>query len=226
MKKQLLILVSALNLVVLPTMADTFNDATGDFTGGNSSLDITSVSVVNDATTLTFTINLAADPAANSWHNYYVGIVKPSASGGGVFNATGGWGKDIQMSSGGMDYVLASWNPPGSGASILAWDGASTWTSVNGSAGVGASSVTIPVALSALGLSIGDTIGFDVWTTDSGGDTVLDALSDSTSRSWNSNPFDTGANALPFTLVPEPGVCALLGLGALALIRRAVRRLP
>ena len=114
-----------------------------------------------------------------------------------------------------MDFVLASY-PYYAGYDLKTWNG-SAWTTSGGSASENTTSVTIPVSLSALGLAPGDTIKFDVWTSDSGADTVLDALSDGTSRSWNSNPFDTGANALSYTVtqVPEPAGFALLALGAL-----------
>jgi hypothetical protein len=86
-------------------------------------------------------------------------------------------------------------------------------------------SVTIPVALASLGLSPGDTFTFDVWASTSGGDTVLDALSDGTARSWNSNPFDTGQNALSYTVaVPEPAFISLFGLAGIVLACRCNRR--
>src|SRR5215470_2209577 len=90
--------------------AASYSDASGDFTGGNSDLDIASVQVNNDATTLTFTINMVGNPQNANWYNYYVGISQNLFGGvGGNFNAGGGYGKNIQMSVGGMDYVLASY---------------------------------------------------------------------------------------------------------------------
>jgi hypothetical protein len=204
----------AFTLGSLPLNAATsYNDATGDFTGGNSDLDISSATVNNDATTLTFTINLVGNPMNNTWYNFYVGISENLYGGvGGNFNASGGYGKNIQMSQGGMDFVLASY-PAYGGYDFKTWNG-SAWTTSTGTASQDSSSVTIPIALSALSLSPGITFKFDIWTSDSGADTVLDALSDNTARSWNSNPFDTGPNALSYTVVavPEPGAFALLGI--------------
>jgi hypothetical protein len=95
----------------------------------------------------------------------------------------------------------------------------------NGSTSWDATGVTITALLSDLGLSAGNTIRFDVWTSTAGTDTVLDALSDTTPRGFNSNPFDTGPNALSYTVaVPEPTTGALMGLAVLAMICRAVRR--
>ncbi len=192
----------------------------GDFTGGVGALDLTSVDVNNDATTLTFTLNLAGDPTAATWYNYYVGISRNLFGGvGGNLNATGGWGKDIQMSGGGMDFFIGAY-PGFGGYNLLTWT-PSSWSSTSGSANQNSTSVAIPVALSALGLNAGDSFTFDVWTSTSGGDTVLDALSSGAPMSWNSNPWDTGANALTYTVaVPEPTALALLALGGAVLFGR------
>jgi hypothetical protein len=217
------LLAAAFFATALSTSAATFNDPSGDFTGGNNDLDIASVLVNNDGTTLTFTINLAGNPQNNNWYNYYVGISRNLFGGvGGNFNAAGGYGKNIQMSSGGMDYVLASY-PAFAGYDLKTWNG-SSWNQASGVASENTTSVTIPVALSSLGLSPGDTFKFDVWASTSGGDTVLDALSDGASRSWNSDPFDTGGNGLSYTVaIPEPATLSLFGIAALVIVRRRNR---
>jgi hypothetical protein len=204
--------------------AASYNDpgGVGDFTGGNSDLDISSVVLNNDATTLTFTINLGGNPMNATWYNYYIGISRNLFSGvGGNLNGSGGWGKNVQMSTGGMDYFVGAY-PSFSGYSLLTWSG-SAWTTTTGTASQNSSSVTIPISLAALGLSPGNSFTFDVWTSDTGSDTVLDALSSGTPMSWNSNPWDTGANALSYTVqVPEPASGALLLLGSLILVSRRV----
>jgi hypothetical protein len=217
-------ILAALTLGSVPLNAATYPDAIGDFTGGNSDLDISSVTVNNDGTTLNFTINLAGNPMNNTWYNFYIGISENLFGGvGGNFNASGGYGKNIQMSQGGMDFVLASY-PAFGGYDFKTWNG-SAWTTGPGTASQDNTSVTIPVALSALGLSPGSTFKFDVWASDSGTDTVLDSLSDNVARSWNSNPFDTGANALTYTVaVPEPGACAFLGIAAALFSFRRLRK--
>lgn len=202
---------------------DIYTDATGDFTGGVGALDIVSVQVNNDNTWLTFDINLNGDPSVENWYNYYIGICKPGQPSGGNLNASGGWGKDIQMSQDGMDVFVGAYPYYSGGYSILVWDGSSWSTVTRNYASLGSTSVTIPILLTDLGLNIGDTIVFDVWTSTSGSDYVLDALSDSESRWWNQIPFDTGANGLVYTLVPEPGVAAM-GLIAAVVILFARRK--
>ncbi len=207
-------------LAALPAKATVYTDATGD-TDTAGALDMTSVSVVNDATTLTFTFNLAGDPTAQNWYNYGINISKNLFGGvGGNGNAAGGWSMDNQMSVGGMDYFIGAY-PSFAGYDLRVWDGVSAWNNPGGGASSqNSTSVTVPVALSALGLSVGDTFTFDAWT-HSSGNNIFDALSDTTFRSWNGNPFDTGANALSYTVVvPEPTSLALIGLGSLFLIVR------
>ncbi len=198
----------------------------GDFTGGQPALDITSVEVDSDGTLLSFTIYLGGDPLSQDWFNYYVGIARDDLPGGGNLNGPGGWGKNIQMSVGGMDYFIGAYPYWGGGFNLLAWDGSSWSSSYYNTATATSSSVTIPLPLSALGMGFGSGFTFDVWTSTSGGDTVLDALSDSTSRWWNSDPFDTGPNGLHF-VVPEPSGLSLFALlGAFSLAWRLWLRRP
>jgi hypothetical protein len=223
MMRQIL-LVLLLTLGLFSAKAANYNDpgGVGDFTGGNTDLDISSVTVNNDATTVTFTINLGGNPMNNNWYNYYIGISRNLYGGnGGNLNGPGGWGKNIQMSTGGMDYFVGSY-PSFAGYSLLTWSG-SAWNTTSGTASQNSSSVTIPVSLSALGLSAGNSFTFDVWSSDTGADTVLDALSSGTPTTWNGTAFDTGASALSYTVqaVPEPACAALLVLGGLVLLRRS-----
>ena len=219
----LLILGSSL-LISTAARAAVYNDpgGVGDFTGGAGFLDITSITLNNDATSLSFTVNVAGDPTTASWANYLVGISRGLYGGvGGNLNGPGGWGTDIQMSQGGMDYFVGAYPYYGS-SQVLTWSGAA-WSTASGNASSETtSSATFTVSLAALGLAAGDTFRFDVWT-QSSGNSVLDALSDGTARSWNNNAFDTGANYLTYTVaaVPEPGTGAFAALaGLLAFLRR------
>lgn len=204
--------------------ATTYLDTTGD-SSTVPSLDITSVFVSNDATTLSLQINLAGNPMAADWGKYLVGF--DTVVGG---NTTGpdAWGNPITMSVGGMDYFIGSWLDFGTGAAALGWSG-SSWNAVSGSGigvATGPSSVTLSLNLSALGLSEGSTFNFDIYTT-ANGNSVLDAAGSSTALTWNNNPYDSGANVLTYTVtaVPEPTAFSVLGLGVLLLAWRARQRL-
>src|SRR6185503_2108038 len=117
----------------LPAQAATlYPDTTGDFTGGAGFLDMTSVSVDNNASTLTFTINLASDPSVpgNNWGTHLIGF-DTSPGGNGNIAGSGGWSKNIQMSQGGMDFFIGNWLNNGSGnpagATLYSWNG-SAWS--------------------------------------------------------------------------------------------------
>lgn len=229
-----------LSAISSSTLAATYSDATGDFTGGSGFLDMTSAAVNNTATTLTLTINLASDPsgAANNWATHLIGF-DTVAGGNGNINASGGWGKDIQMSVGGMDFFIGNWLNNGSGnpagATLYGWDG-SAWNAVsstggsnpfNLSASVNSTSVEISFDFAALGLSAGNSFNFDVYSSTTGGDNVLDALGNNTPMTWNNAPFDSGANTLSYTIaaIPEPGTLSFVILGGLAVLGRKLVRI-
>lgn len=216
-----------LALVALPMRGSsqvTYTDvgAPGDFTGGVGSLNISTVVVNNDANNLYVTVNLLGDPTTTSWANYLVGISEDLYGGAGGNFANSSYGAPIQMSVGGLDYVVAGYPDHGSGQ-LFSWS-ASSWSSTGApTSSETSSSVTLTASLASLGLSGGSTFTFDVWS-QSSGNSVLAALSDGVgvTRSWNNTPFDTGANALSYTVtnVPEPTSLTLLGLGSLLLIVR------
>jgi len=237
MKSSVLTAISVLVLASTPAPAATlYPDATGDFTGGAGFLDMTSVNVDNNASTLTFTINLAADPsvAANNWGTHLIGF-DTSPGGNGNIAGTGGWSKNIQMSQGGMDFFIGNWLNNGSGnpagATLYQWTG-SAWNPVTSTGGanpfninaaVNSSAVTVAFDFAALGLSLGNSFNFDVYSSTAGNDNVLDAAASTAPMTWNANPFDSGANVYAYTLVPEPGTPVLVGAGLLLLVARRLR---
>ena len=224
--KKLMVMLSAISLCA-GAFADSFSDATGETIVGGI-MDITSVDVANTANQLIFTINIAGDPVATDWGKYLVGI---NTTGGGD-TAGNGWGRPISMSTG-MDYWLGSWVDTGNGAEL--WNYSGSWSlvdatynanTINLSTTKDTSSVTVAVDLSALGLAVGNSFTFDVYTTGGGGsDGAIDALSDDlqTIANWG-DAYQSGSVLDSYTIVPEPSVIGLAALaGALVLLRRRRR---
>jgi len=229
--KQLLIPV-ILTVSVLSVPAVTYLDSLGD--NGAGFLDITSVDVNNTATTLTLTVNVAGDPSdgGNNWGKFLIGF-DTGAGGDGNLNGVNGWGKDIQMSSGGMDYFIGSWLDYGAGADLKLWSG-SQWDTVtatylpnpfNLSLVVGTSSVSYAFDITALGLAVGRTFAFDVYAS-TGSSTVVDSSGNPAPQTWSSASYDSDLNVNTYTIqaVPEPTMGVLLGLGGLLVLRRGTRR--
>ena len=204
--------------------AAVYNDAVGDvFTGIPAILDLVSVEIQNDATDIQFTLNLVGDPTTatgTDWGKYLVAI--DSVAGGSTTN--NGWNRPISMSSG-MDYWVGTWVDGGGGAETHSWDGLA-WNRDNATwdppsdvslTSITTSSVTFETTLASLGLSVGDTFVFDVFT--SGGndwDGALDALSDaSTIGDWGT-AYDS-TSTLQYTVVPEPATLGLLGMAGLGM---------
>lgn len=201
-------------------------DSTGEEFSNNAHLDVSSVEVTDDASNLTFKINLAGDPVATNWGKYMIGI--DSAPGGDTGTNGNGWGRPIRMSSG-MDRWIGSWADFGTGQELYRFTG-STWVRDRSSADatdplplpvVTNNSVSLTVPLALLGLSGGEEITFDVYTGGGGGgDSANDASSNPGQSTTNwPGPYDSGTNVSTYTVaVPEPG--ALVGIAALALLSR------
>jgi hypothetical protein len=215
--------------------ASTFTDPVGDGAlvgAGGGILDISSVDVNNTATTLSFKINLAGDPVATDWGKYMIGIV----TGPGGDPVGNGWVRPIGMNVAGlgMNYFVGSWVDWGNGAEVRNYTG-SGWNLQsatynpnpdNLSITKNNSSVTLQFNFAGLGLGLGSTFLFDVFTSGGGGtDGAIDSAANplQTIANW-SDPYNTGFRVQSYTLVPEPSVFALLGLGALFLVGRARHR--
>jgi hypothetical protein len=212
--------------------ADLYNDAIGDEAFPNPHMDIVSVEVMNDASDIMFTINLTGDPIATDWGKYLVAI--DSVIGGDTVG--NGWGRPISMPSG-MDYWIGSWVDWGDGAEVYSWSSSNTWDLVDAAYGADSTdmllpvkttnSVTLTTSLASMGLGVGDTLVFDVFTTGGGGtDGAIDALSDPnpTVAGW-SDQYDSGST-LSYTVIPEPATVGLVGLFGLGMLvsRRIFRQ--
>lgn len=208
----------------------TYNDAIGDeFTGaGGGILDIVSMDVTNDATSISFTFTLSGDIAATNWGKYMV-IIDSTAGGDTAGN---GWGRPISMASG-ADIWLGGWadGGPGDGVENRGWNGAA-WqlngATYNGTPGLTVvkttNTITYSVLLADVGLSVGQVILFDGFSSGGGsGDGAIDSAAnpDFSVFGWGDAYTAGGSNpVLTYTLVPTPGAAGLVGVAGLVAMRR------
>lgn len=198
--------------------ADMYIDSTYDlFDNGLGNLDITSVSVSNTATDITFSVSTRD---FQSWTKYMI-FLETTSSGGTGSNP---WGRPIDLSGAQIDYFVGSWVDQSSNNSQfvslnwLGWDVAGQQTFSNVQSG---NTVSWTMSLASMNLFIGSVIYFDVATSGGGGgDPGIDHLSRSTvaTTGWG-NPSVAGS-FLSYTVVPGPGAFALLGLAGLVSRRR------
>jgi len=198
-------------------------DATGEEFSGNSILDIKSVEVTNDASNITFKIDLVGNPVATNWGKYMVGI--DSVAGGTT--SGNGWARPISMSSG-MDYWLGSWADFGTGQEAYRYTG-TAWNKERDSNSlplpvVNGDSIALTVPLSVLGLANGQSFKFDVYSAGGGGTDSANDASSNPDRSTNDwpGPYDSGSLVSTYrVVVPEPTAMGVLGIvGAAVLCRR------
>ncbi len=232
--KKGLIAAATLAAVAGLASADVFNDNVGNHLAGGdlhdffasqgfNHLDIVSVGVTNDASNIYFDIQLNADIDATNWGNYMIGL--NTGAGTATDNPWGprpiNWGTTIS-------HWIGTWaNDGGSGIGGQVWshDG-SSWSQTAGLSGTDDSQHStghqrFSVALSDLGLGVGDVVLFDVVTSGGGGgDPGVDHLSrsDYSASDWGSG--SASGNFLAYTIVPAPSAIALLGLGGLVTGRR------
>jgi hypothetical protein len=235
MKSLICTLVAVSLIGSIPAMAVTYNDATGEIDPGianaGGSLDIVSMEVVNTLSDITFTLTLNGNVnTPNDWGNFMIGIANQNAAGTTVGNA---WNRPINLDAGGgngMTHWIGSWVNAGGGSQL--WDYTGTW---NGPVALAGFTITPGVqttiaynmTLASLGISVGDTIRFDAYSTGGGGtDSAVDALSNPnvSITSWGQTYTSDGTTGLnSYTVVPEPSSVALFGLGSL-LMARFIRR--
>ena len=149
---------AVLAMATLPVQATNYT-GTGTANGGGANGEgISSVSINNNASDITFTINSSAAQSAYVQYFVLMQYVGQGASGStALLNSAGAlnsWGPSLGISSGENAFV-ATWN---TGASAVTYSGG-VWTqnaSVSYDAGgTGSSFVTFTVPLSSLGLSAG-----------------------------------------------------------------------
>jgi hypothetical protein len=216
----------ALVLGAAATMAPAavFTDATGENFDGNANMDISSVEVTNTATTITFKITLNGSIAnPNDWGKYLIGIDTSNASGDAGAPVGNPWGRNITMADK-MDAFVGSWADSGGG--FQPWTFSGSWTqNGSGTPTFGSNTTTITTTLASLGLSLNQTIEFDVYSSGgNGGDSANDASANAaqSTTGWGgpyTTPTDSGH---VYTIaIPEPASLGVLGgLASVAMLRR------
>jgi hypothetical protein len=234
-------LIAGLAFTGLPALATTYT-GTGDALASSPAdgAGISSVVVNNDANNITFTINSTEAQASYIFYGIEIQII--GQAGSGYTGFVNPFGPAVGISTG-ENAVIDTY---GTGATPYLYN--SGWvagTSVSYAAGgTGNTFATITVPQSSLGLTAGDSFYFDVVSTytaqaNGGPQAAYGALdntgylpeSDGNYQPYNGTShydsatsagttFGTAATEFTVQAVPEPGICALVGLGALGLMRR------
>ncbi len=209
----------SLSLMAIAAQATVYGDATGDVNVGSfPHIDITSFEITNTLTDITFKFNLDGDPVATNWGKYGVIIRTPSGTAG----AGNGWARPIEL-TGGASHWIAGWADAGASSEfqLHSYNG-TAWGQVF-QTGTGLvidgpnKSYSYTLSLASLGLAVGDTFKFDAITTGGGGtDSAVDSLTGNVAN-WGDTANLSG---LDYQVVPEPATMTLLGLGALAALKR------
>lgn len=222
------VFVAGLALVAGAASADVYNDATGElFDNGFTHIDIQSVTVTNDSQYLYFEISNVGLVSDTNWGKYMIAL--DYAAGGATDNP---WGpRPIDFNGVEIDGWIGTWADDGGsvqfGGEVYNYSGGAwnllgaTYNGDTNIAGLSAGTQMVQIAFADLGLSVGDTINFDVMSSGGGGgDPGVDHLSraDMATTDWSVGSV-SGA-FLSYTLVPAPGTAALMGLGGLVAVRR------
>lgn len=197
--------------------AELYVDPLGDEATGNSNLDLTEISVTNDAD------SLFIDITTSSFENWSKYLVFLDYEAGGISGNSNPWFRNVDMGSNSIDAFAGIWVDNGGGIDTHANDDSNWFGQGLGSfVGINGSTVSVEFSLDALGIGVGDVVKFDVGTSGGGnGDPATDLLSvGSTAASWGG--VATAGELRSYTIVPAPGSLALLGLaGVIARRRRA-----
>ena len=201
-----------------------YTDTTGENFDGNAHMDISSVQVTTDGTNITFKVNVSAASITSpaDWGKYVIAIDTSNATGDFGSPVGNPWGRNISMADG-TDAWIGSWVDGGGGFQPWTYSGGSWTQNGSGAVSISGNSTTITTTLASLGLTNGQTIEFDVYTTGGGGgDSANDSAANAsqTTTGWG-GPYTTPVNGGLVFAIPEPGTLSVLGgLAGLALLRR------
>ena len=208
-----------LALAASSAKATIYGDTIGDtFFGGI--LDISSVEVTDDGTNINFKMTLVGDIIATNWGNYMYHI--STGPGGDTDAISNPWNRPISYSPDGADVWIGNWVDGASGGSQFWQFSAGTWNQTGGTTpSITQFSHTVSYPIALLGIAPGQSFCFDAYASGAGGDPgAIDSLGNPVQQI---NDWNVQSNANPincYTTTPEPGSLALLGLGALAIVRR------
>ena len=211
--------------------ATTYTDATGEtFNSAAGTIDFVGAEVTNTSTDLVISLKVDGNVGATNWGKFMVGIATTKSLGTTSGN---GWSRPINLTAPGgfgMDFWTGAWVDGGGGSELYKYN-AGAWNKIGsanqqiGTYATGKSLLTYTLSLSTLGVSVGDTIYFDAYS--SGGnssDGAIDALAKSSQSiaNWGDSYTSSGSNLNSYTLIPEPSTPLLmvLGLAGLAVLRR------
>lgn len=192
-----------------------YSDSTGDlFDNGFTNLDITNVSVWNDANYIHFAVTTAA---FSNWTKYAIFLSVPGSGPTGA--ASNPWGRPHNSDTP-VNYFMGSWVDQGSD-NMQVWNvNSAGWAQTGGgSNSVSGNTVTFSIGFTT---TPGSTILFDVGTSGGGADPFVDLLSrsDQSTSGWGSASNAGTYRSYTFTGVPAPGAIALLGLAGMISRRR------
>lgn len=188
-----------------------YNDATFDtFDNGLANLDISSVEVTNDDTTLS--IWVTTREFAN-WTKYMLFL-----NTGGAGTGSNAWSRPVDLNGQTIDFFAGSWvDQPSNNTQFVNWGGSEwNWGGAQTlSNSVSGNTVCFSFSLASLGLSAGDSLLFDVATSGGGNDPGVDHLSRATLATNGWGEASVAGEFLKYNVIPAPGAFALVGLAGL-----------
>jgi hypothetical protein len=239
MKKTLNLLIAAATMIGINSAfaAQTYTDVIGEtINPASGTIDFVGAEVSNTATDLVISLKVNGNVGTTDWGKFMIGIATTKTDGTTSGN---GWNRPINLSapSGkGMDFWTGAWVDGGGGSELYKYTsgipaGSGSWSNIGssnqqiGTYATGKSLLTYTYSLATLGVTVGDTIYFDAYSSGGGGgDGAVDALATSAQSiaGWGDSYTSSGSNLNSYTLVPEPSTGMLMGLGVAGLL--VVRR--
>ena len=237
MKKTLNLLIAAATMIGMNSAfaAQTYTDAIGEtINSASGTIDFVGAEVSNTATDLVISLKVNCNVGTTDWGKFMIGIATTKTDGTTSGN---GWNRPINLSapSGkGMDFWTGAWVDGGGGSELHKYTSGTptgSWSNIGssnqqiGTYATDKSLLTYTYSLATLGVTVGDTIYFDAYSSGGGGtDGAIDALANSAQSisDWGNSYTSSGSNLNSYTLVPEPSTGMLMGLGVAGLL--VVRR--